>query len=112
MVDARPVITGAAATATRYHPQCPREWCLRVSFRAFEPEQYRSENLRWRVLAYRFGDDALVGNWTGRFKNDTRVNVWWLWPTYVLRPGSHVARIVITSGRGTRKVDRYFRVTR
>lgn len=109
--DARPVITGAGATATRNHPQCPRVWCLRVTFRTLDPALSRGARLRWRVLAYRYGDDALVGNWFDVTPNNGRVNVWWLWPKYALRPGVYVARVVVTSSHGKARVDRFFRVT-
>lgn len=109
--QATPHIAGASVTATRFHPECPREFCLRLTFRAWEPDQYRGERVRWRLIAYRFGDNALVGNWNGTFRNSTGTQTWWTWPTYRLRRGQYIARLVITSGRGKARVDRFFRVS-
>lgn len=111
--DAKPVIAGFSITAVHNspNPNCEYEWCFRFTFRAWEPDQFRDEKLRWRLLVLRAGDDRLVGNFNGRFPNDTQVQRWWAWPTYNLNSGQYIARLVINSARGKRTKDRFFRVS-
>ena len=111
--EAKPVISAFAITAVHNtpNPGCTHEWCFRFTFRAWEPDQFRDENLRWRLLVMRVGDNGLVGNFHGTFKNSTQPERWWAWPTYVLESGTYVARLVINSARGKRTKDRVFRVS-
>ncbi|MEW6582315.1 MAG: hypothetical protein AB1416_06105 [Actinomycetota bacterium] len=83
---------------------------MRVTFRAWEPDQGRGENLRWRVLVSRDGDAALIGNWSSTLRNDASGQAWLLAPRYVLRAGRYIARLVVTSGRGSARRDRFFAI--
>lgn len=112
-VGTKPVIPAMSITGMHYSPECRYEWCLRLTFRAWDPQLLGvpGATVRWRLMAYRYGDRRLVGNWTDVKPNNGDKQAWVLYPRLVLRKGQYIGRLVVTSqGRKATK-DRFFRVS-
>ena len=108
-----PVIPAMSITGMHYSSECRYEWCLRLTFRAWDPALLGvpGSTVRWRLMAYRYGDRRLVGNWTDVKPNNGDKQAWVLYPKFELKRGQYIGRLVVTSqGRKATK-DRFFRVS-